>query len=344
MTDARDTGGEPDIHALRSVRFRAERQPSWSRLETLLMRCQGRGHHSLTAEELLELPHLYRATLASLSVARSYVLDARLIAYLEALAWRAHQAVFASTEPAGQAFWRILARDLPRSVRRLAAPTLLAAATLALGMIVGWVLVMERPDLFASLVPADLAAGRTPYATTKHLLHSIGGGPLSFLDLQGMALDLMRNNIFVSLLTLGAGLAFGVPTALLLFYNGTVIGALVAVFSLRGLDTPMIAWLSIHGTTELTAIILAGGAGFGIARAMLFPRPRQSRVSAARDIGPDVARVGLAMLIMLLIAAFLEAFARTRIVDTMDRFMVGGAFLAFWVWYFTRCGRDKGGA
>ncbi|MEM7429590.1 MAG: stage II sporulation protein M, partial [Pseudomonadota bacterium] len=327
--------------SVRSARFRREREGDWQRLEELLAKLGPHGRGELSSRDLLALPHLYRTTLASLSVARSYVLDSNLVQYLDSLALRAHLAMFSSRETILGALWRILARDLPRSVRFLSLPILLATAVLALGIFTGRALVIERPDLFSSLVSADMAQGRTPFAPTSALERTISAHPSTATELQAMALRLIKNNVTVSLLVIGFGLAFGIPTAILLFYNGVIIGALVGVFALRDLEVGMVAWLSIHGTTELLAICLAGGAGFAIARSMLFPKPRQSRLSSAAEMGPHVARVCLAVMLMLLIAGFLEAFARTLIVGSASRFAFGAVMAAIWFVYFVRVGRTQ---
>lgn len=329
-------------HSVRSARFRRDREAGWNRLEQLLARLKARGRSGLTQEEALELPHLYRDVLASLSVARGYVLDARLVEYLNSLAFRGHMAIFSRSEPPGRSLWRLLSRDLPRSVRHLALPILLAALVMLLGVLVGRALVMERPDLFETLVSSDYAQGRTPFASTTDLRQSISATPLSLAQLQAFALRLIQNNILASLLAIGFGLALGVPTALIMFYNGILIGSLLAVFALHGLELEMLAWLSVHGTTELLGLVLAGGAGFGTAGHMMFPEPRRSRISSLAGIGVDVARVSLAVIVLLLTAGFLEAYARNLIDGAVERLMVGLGFLALWALYFLRVGRRPG--
>ena len=67
---------------MRSVEFRREREATWNELEGLITAADKRGLRSLSAEERARLPHLYRATLSSLSVARSISLDQALTTYL----------------------------------------------------------------------------------------------------------------------------------------------------------------------------------------------------------------------------------------------------------------------
>ncbi len=325
---------------LRSGRFRKEREHRWVYLEELVSKIEKQKKSSLSPAELLELPRLYRNVLAALAIARAYVLDAHLIRYLDSLALRTHLVVFSPRETFFSITVRLIGRDIPQAVRSLILPIFISAVTLFLGILIGRFLIMERPDLFESLVSSKMAQGRTPFAPIADLKQSIAGGTFTLEQLQAMALRLIQNNILVSLATIGFGLALGIPTAILLLYNGALIGALIGVFALRGMELDFIAWLSIHGTTELGAIIIAGGGGFAIAGSILFPAPKQSRLASAAMVGGKVACLTMAVIIMLLTAGFIEAFARQLIADTPGRFLVGGAFGALWIMYFNSFGRE----
>ena len=70
---------------LKSQRFRSEREADWKRLENLLALLESGRRRALSADDVIALPVLYRATLSSLSVARSISLDRNLVDYLESL-------------------------------------------------------------------------------------------------------------------------------------------------------------------------------------------------------------------------------------------------------------------
>jgi len=75
----------PDIAsaALRSDRFRLEREGEWRRLDDIIKRMEGGGLRRISDEDLIALPALYRTAASSLSVARETSLDAATLAYLE---------------------------------------------------------------------------------------------------------------------------------------------------------------------------------------------------------------------------------------------------------------------
>ena len=75
--------------ALRSDRFRQEREGDWRRLEAVVTRMEAGRLRKISDADVLELPVLYRTVASSLSVARETSLDAATLAYLEALVQRA---------------------------------------------------------------------------------------------------------------------------------------------------------------------------------------------------------------------------------------------------------------
>jgi hypothetical protein len=81
---------------LKSHRFRTEREAGWRELEIILKAIEGRGMRSLTDEQIVALPRLYRSTLSSLSVARATSLDQSVIIYLESLSARAYYILYGS--------------------------------------------------------------------------------------------------------------------------------------------------------------------------------------------------------------------------------------------------------
>ena len=172
-------------------------------------------------------------------------------------------------------------------------------------------------------------------ATRKIYADSTVGGANG---LSAFAAYLFSNNAQVAILAFSLGFAFGVPSILLLIHNMALLGAMLWLYHDAGLLLDFIAWLSVHGTTELFAILLAGGAGIHIGRSMAFPGNR-SILTAAAESGRRAAQVMSGVIIMLMIAAVLEGFARQLVTDTGSRFIIGGFMLAVWLAYFLLVGR-----
>jgi uncharacterized membrane protein SpoIIM required for sporulation len=314
-----------------SARFRDARAEDWTRLETLITRVEKGRAGSLSDEDLFELPVLYRATLSSLSVARETSLDTDLVTYLEALAARAYFVLYGVQPSLGRRLRSFFATGWPLAVQQIARETLVAVAVMLIGAVAAYLMVRADPLWFHAIVPEDLAGGRGPNSSAEELrrvLYSTDGSMLGVF-----ATMLFTHNSQIALMSFALGFAFGVPTILLLLYNGCILGAFMAIHVQKGLGLGMAAWLSIHGTTEMFAIGLAGAAGLHIGMAVAFPGDR-SRTTAAVAAGRTAALVMLGVVVMLGIAGLLEGIGRQVIRSDTLRAAIGIAALLGWLVYF----------
>lgn len=317
---------------LKSHRFRAEREESWKELERILKAIEGRGIKSLTDEQIVALPRLYRSTLSSLSVARATSLDQGVIIYLESLCARAYYILYGSQVSLWKRIGSFFDRDWPWAARTLWKETIVSAAFTILAAILAYVLVTNNPDWYYTFVPEALAADRTPSASAESLRETLyHDGDSSGLGL--FASYLFSHNSKVAMFAFALGFAFCIPTVILLMYNGFVLGSFVAIFVEKDLGFEVGGWLIIHGATEIFAIILAGAAGLHIGKAVAFPG-ELSRTEAASKAGGTAALLMAGVIIMLLFAGLLEGFGRQLITNDLVRYGVGFGTLAIWLAYF----------
>lgn len=312
--------------------LRAEREAEWLRLDQLVTICEKRSPRALSDEDLAALPVLYRGALSSLSVARETSLDLELVTYLEGLCARAYFFIYGVRTSAPRRLWLFFAHDWPDAVRGLWRETLAATLLTLIGALVGYLLVRSDPSWFSAFVPDELTSGRNFTAERDYLRSTLyDSGERSALAV--FATFLFTHNAQVAIFCFALGFAFGVPTTLLLVYQGTMLGAFVALFRAHGLGFELGGWLSIHGTTEFFAIILAGAAGFRIGWSVVFPGSA-SRLSAASTSGKRAATAMVGVVIMLSVAGLLEGFGRQLIVNDLARYGIGAGMLALWLLYF----------
>lgn len=317
---------------LRSQRFRAEREAEWKKLDRLLDLFESGKGRTLSTEEVIAIPVLYRSALSSLSAARAVSLDHDLIAYLESLCTRAYFCVYGTRTSLIERTARFLLRDWRLAVQALWRETVVSAAFGILGTLIAFYLVRTGDQWFYAFVPAGLAEGRDPAASTKDLLQSLSQSH----DTNGLAFFstfLFTHNAEIALLSFALGFACCLPTAFFLFVNGLMLGAMLAVYADHGLGLALGGWLAIHGTTELFAITLAGAGGFRIGWALAFPG-ELPRLEALRTAGREATLVMVGVVIMLIVAGLLEGFARQLIGNTMIRYAVGAAVGIGWLFYF----------
>lgn len=318
--------------ALRSDRFRLEREADWQRLEAIVTRMEKSRLRRLSDEDVLALPGLYRTVASSLSIARETSLDAATLAYLEALVQRAWFVVYGPRSSLWDWLRGFLGGGWSAAVRAIWIDVLIALAVMVAGTVVGWLLVAHDPEWYFALISPEMAGTRVPGAT-REVLHGTLFGNAGQSGMSVFAAGLFSNNAQVSILAFALGFALGVPTLLLLVQNTASLGALLWLYSGRGLTLDLVGWLAVHGTTELFAILLAGSAGLHIGRTIAFPGSRPI-LEAASEAGRRAAVVMTGVVLMLVLAALLEGFARQLVDETFGRLAIGGFMLALWSAYF----------
>jgi uncharacterized membrane protein SpoIIM required for sporulation len=329
---------------LRSDRFRVEREAEWQRLDTIITHIEKGRTRRISDEDAMALPTLYRKTVSALSIARESSLDDGLVTYLESLTLRAYYQVYGTRTSLGRWLSEFIGGGWSRAIRAIQLEIWIMVAIMIAGSVVGYVLVDQNSDWYFALVPGEMSGGRVPGADPAILKETLGGVEEGSEDgLSVFAASLFSNNAGVGIFAFALGFAFGIPTILLEIYNFTLLGAMTWVFVDADLGVEFIAWLSIHGTTELLAILLAGAAGLHIGRSMAFPG-QLTHMAALQKAGTQGALVMTGVVVMLIMAAVLEGFGRQLITGTVARYAIGYGLLLFWIVYFVFAGRGKGSA
>lgn len=326
-----------------ATRFRAAHQADWERLDRLVARLERGRVRSLSDDDLIALPQLYRATLSSLAVARETSLDRALVAYLEQLSRRAYFQLYGVSVSPWAQLGMFFARGWPRAVRSLWRETLAALLLFAISALLGYVLIRQNPGLYGAIMDPGMAGGRVPGASAAELRATLYDQPGKAHQgvLATFATFLFTHNAQVCLMTFALGFAFAVPTVMLLILNGLMLGALFAVFAPVGLAPNLAAWLSIHGTTEIFAILIASAAGMRIGTAIAFPG-RERRLDAAVTSGRLAATAMGGVIVMLAVAGVLEGIGRQTVQGDGARALIGLAMLLLWLGYFYLPGRRHG--
>ncbi len=329
--------------ALRSAEFRRGREQGWQQLDSMVTRMEKSGITALAADEVRQLPLLYRAAMSSLSVARNIVLDRNLLLYLENLSLRAYLAVYGPRAGMAQSLSAFFQRDFPRAVRLMGPHLAVVFIAMAVGVVAGWILVMKDMSYFSMLVPEDLAGGRGPDSTAEDLLKTelFAPWPGVVQTFVVFANSLFRHNTLVGIFCFGLGFALGIPTLILVVYNGLMLGAFLALHMDRGLTIDFIGWLSIHGVTEILAILLCGAAGLVVAESILFPGPLPRLEKLARH-GRRAASVAAGSVLLFFIAGFLEGGFRQLIANTPGRYAFALGTAVLWLYYFLSVGKKHG--
>ncbi|MFA5574033.1 MAG: stage II sporulation protein M [Brumimicrobium sp.] len=122
-----------------------------------------------------------------------------------------------------------------------------------------------------------------------------------------MFLEITLNNIFVALLCFIGGAFFSIGTHIVLFQNGIMVGVFQYLFKLKGLLLTSFLTIWIHGAFEISAIIIASGAGFTLGHGLLFPGS-YTRLQSLQMNGMRGVRIMLSLIPVFIMAGFLESY------------------------------------
>ncbi len=320
-------------------------RPVWNELERLLARAGSRGLGTLDFEETERLGATYRLVTAHLARHRQDARDPDIIAYLNDLAIRAHGTLYRPTrdriDPVG-----FYLRRFPRTFRATWRYQLAVWVLMTVSAIVCFTAVQVDPELVYSLVPAGFyprdalhALMLDPAAQDALLTHGRGeaaGGKALF------ASELMVHNTKVGLLAFVSGVLAGVPTVLLVIYNGIILGSFSSVFyGDEGLNPLFLPWLLPHGVTELLAIHIAAAAGLYMGVGVIDPG-RLPRADAIRLRTRVALRLMMGTVPMFVAAGLIESFLRQSHLGSGWRLAFALVTAILWTAYLGWAGRSRG--
>ena len=296
-----DTGAAREQHAI--VAAGSER---WRAFATRLADIQRRGGlRALPEQEVSDFVSHYRELTTDLArlttAARGREIDA--LFYLSRLVAGGHNLLYRQRALVAGSVFEYVARTIPREIRRSARPILLAGL-LFFGPMAGMFAVIAGNPAVAGDVLSPGMLDRAEQAAKRHRADAgYIDDPEVFRPV--FASSIVANNIQVTFAVFAFGMAAGVGTLLLLITNGLLIGALAGLYDAYGVLELLVKFVAPHGVLELTAITIAGGAGFLVASAILLPGPL-TRTEALVQKGRRAIRLIAGSTLMLVPAGIIE--------------------------------------
>jgi len=302
-----------------------KRRPHWDRLAKLLAQSDQNGLGRLSRAELQELALLYRQVAADLSVLRQDT-TARIYAeHVNLLLARAHHIIYSGRKTSLLTLFRFLKDEYP-AIFQQQLPFVMAALLVSVAWgLLGAVLTNARPEFMRHFVGPAMIATMERHEMWTQSIVSVAPMETSHI---------MTNNLTVSFVMFAGGIAFGVLTFFSLYVNGMMLGVIGAACHQYGMSIALWSFVAPHGSLELPAIIIAGGAGFRLGYSMLFPGVYRWKESVARG-GIEATRLVSGVIPMLVIAGCLEGFFSPSHAPVWLKFTVGGLlFSLLLTWLF----------
>ena len=314
-------------------RFQREREPAWKELAGLV-HAAGRRPERLGPERVRRLGALYRSAAADLALARRRFRGDPVERRLEALVGQARHLVY-DAPTRRIAPLRFFARDYWRLVASRPVPLVVSAVLLFGPATLALVWALGDPGAAGGLVPGDYRSVTEPRP---------GGSDLGLTveEEAAFASQVLTNNIQVSFLAVAGGMALGLVTAIVLVFNGTLLGAVAGLATEAGNGRIFFELVTAHGVLELSCIVVAGAAGLRLGWSIVDPGRLRRVDSLAGEARRTVAFV-LGTAPWFVLAGLVEGFLTPAGTGLAAVLAIGFGLGALYWLLVVVLGRDRGG-
>ena len=278
---------------MKETEFIEQNKKKWSRFEKL---------YESKSNDPNELSDLYMDITDDLSYAQTFYRRRTVRVYLNKLAQTVYTGVHKQKGESIRKFIDVWKISLPLEIYRSRKSLLFALVAFLVYVMIGVVTTMVDPD-FPRVVMGDAYVDMT-------IENIQNGNPLKVYedaDQLAMFIQITTNNMKVAFLTFFVGFFFTIGTHILLFSNGVMLGAFQYFFKAKGLLITSFLGIWIHGAFEISAIVLAGGAGITAGNGLLFPgsysRLQSLQLSTKRGL-----KIMMSLVPFIIAAGFLESF------------------------------------
>ncbi|HYT04806.1 MAG TPA: stage II sporulation protein M [Gemmatimonadales bacterium] len=289
--------------AVTAERFVQRKRETWERFHRLATLAERSGVSGLDATQIPEFSARYREIAADLARAHTYGVDPRVIEYLERVVSAGHNALYRTRGRRRSPVFRYLVRDFPAAVVQSWRYVVAACLLFSIPAAIGYAVIRQHPERAEELLPPVMLS-RAEQAADRQA-NGLGYAQSPEEQLPVIASAIISNNVTIAFWAFVGGILVGLPTVLVLVTNGLSLGLGFGLFTNYHAGGYLGTFVAAHGVLELTAIFIAGGAGFRIAGALLLPGDRTRRDALVVE-GRIAARMIGAVVTLLAIAGAIE--------------------------------------
>ncbi len=258
-----------------------------------------------TAERFVEL-------IDDLSYAKTFYPKSKVTRWVNSIAAGIYLSIYQNKKEKYSRIFQFWKYELPLLFKRYHRILLFTTVLFVLFVGIGVFSSMNNPDFvrgvlgdeYVEMTEKNIAMG-DPFGVYKD------GNPFTMFVRIGF------NNIYVAFRAFIGGFTLGLFTIMIMWTNGIMLGSFQYMFFAKGLGTESILVIWIHGTLEISAIVIAAAAGFILAAGILFPGTYSRMVSFKRN-AKDAAKVLISLVPIFIVAAFFESYVTHLMSATYD--------------------------
>lgn len=264
-----------------------------------------------------------------LSYARTFYPRSQTVRYLNQLTGRYFINIYKYRKKEKGRFSQFWKTELPLIMYKYRKYMLYSFLFMLAGVLLG-IFSLQQESSFANLILG-------PEYVNQTLENIESGDPMAIYKSEGqesMFFGIATNNIRVAFFAFIAGIFFSVGTVYILFSNGIMLGVFQYLFYTKGLFAESASVIWLHGTLEISAIIIAGGAGMILGNSLLFPGS-YNRIYALQKAVKDAVKIVVGLIPVFIVAAFIESYVtRHTEMPMFLKLTIIGLSALFIIWYF----------
>ena len=323
--------------------FEEAHQEKWKQFSRLLDELESKDTAKIVSGIFLaEFPSRYRKICNHYSLAKARHYRPALVDKLHDLVLRGHLQLYRKKTTIFWSIIRFVSTDFPRTLRQKVLFFWLSCLLFVLPGILTGLATYDDSVLIYSIMdesqvvnmesmydPDNSKIGRSAERTDEDDLTMFG--------------YYILNNISIGFRTFSGGIVFGIGSAFFLLFNGVTLGAVAGHLSHPPFATTFWPFVCGHGAFELTAIVISGAAGLLLGYSLINPGSYRRR-DALRLIAPVALKLVMGGAVMLLIAAFIEAFWSSSSFSVNIKFSVAAICWGMVIFYLLFAGRKSHGS
>ena len=323
-------------------KFIIDERPFWTELESYLNKLETEPEYRLDLHNVERFHYLYQRASSDLSKLLTFSAEPNTRLFLESLVGRAYGVIHETRGKSHRlAPLQWFFQTFPRTFRRHLNAFWISLAAMMVGFMLGGFVIAVDPGAKYILMPFSHLLGDPSERVERE--ENTDVDRLAKVR-TAFSSQLMTHNTRVAIFTLALGITFGIGTALMLFYNGVVLGAVALDYIIAGELTFLMGWLLPHGTIEIPAILLAGQAGLVLAGALIGWQQSPSLKMRLRMVSADLVTLIGGIALMLIWAGIIESFFSQYHEPTLPyevKITFGLVELVLLIFFLSRFGRGQ---
>ncbi|TCO10769.1 stage II sporulation protein M [Natronoflexus pectinivorans] len=265
-----------------------------------------------------------------LSYARTFYPESGIVDYLNGLSAKSHSLIYRNKKEKSSRLLSFWIKELPIALYEARKDFLWSLIIFSISIVIGVAGAIADSHLIR-LILGDAYVNMTLDNIAKGDPLGVYGKMTPFL----MFLSITFNNVYVSFVAFLFGVLTPLGTAYVLFRNGVMVGSFITFFFQQSLGTVASITIMIHGTLELSAIVLAGGAGILLGKSILFPGTYTRKDSFLKGVRRGT-KIMLGLVPFFVIAAWVESYITRHYntMSTLSAILIIALSLGIILWYF----------